>query len=66
VNGRGEALSTSGLSYILKQHVRTATQRCPSLSKKRVSPHVMRHTCAMISLQATELVNVNETVGFMN
>jgi hypothetical protein len=26
----------------------------------------MRHTCAMISLQATELVNVNETVGFMN
>jgi len=53
VNGRGEALSTSGLSYILKQHVRTATQRCSSLSKKRVSPHVMRHTCAMISLQAT-------------
>lgn len=53
VNGRGEALSTSGLSYILKQHVRTATKRCPSLSKKRVSPHVMRHTCAMNSLQAT-------------
>jgi integrase len=44
VNGRGEALSTSGLSYILKQHVRIATKRCPSLSKKRASPHVMRHS----------------------
>ena len=53
VNGRGEALTTSGLSYIVKKHVRMAQPRCPSLSKKRISPHVLRHTCAMTSLQAT-------------
>lgn len=53
LNGRGEALTTSGLSYIVKKHVRAAQPRCPSLSKKRVSPHVLRHTCAMTSLQAT-------------
>jgi len=53
VNGRGEGLTTSGLSYIVKKHVRMAQPRCPSLSKKRISPHVLRHTCAMTSLQAT-------------
>lgn len=53
LNNRGEALTTSGLSYIVKKHVQTAQPRCSSLSKKRVSPHVMRHTCAMTTLQAT-------------
>ncbi len=53
LNDRGEALGTSGLSYIVKKHVRMAQPHCPSLSKKRISPHVLRHTCAMTSLQAT-------------
>jgi len=53
LNARGEALTLSGLSYTLKQHVRAATSQCPSLSRKQVSPHVLRHTCAMNSLQAT-------------
>ena len=26
----------------------------PGLNKKRISPHVLRHTCAMIILQATQ------------
>ena len=30
-----------------------ANQQCPSLSKKDIAPHVLRHTCALISLQAT-------------
>jgi integrase len=41
------------LPYILSKHVRAATRRCPSIRTKRVSPHVLRHTCAMITLQAT-------------
>jgi integrase/recombinase XerD len=53
VNGRGEQLSRRGAAYILKKHVRTAARTCPSLVKKRISPHVLRHTCAMIALQAT-------------
>jgi hypothetical protein len=28
---------------------RPAAQQCPGLLKKRVSPHVLRHTCAMIA-----------------
>ena len=53
LNARGEALTTSGFSYIVKKHACAAAQQCPSLSKKDISPHVLRHTCAMISLQAT-------------
>ena len=53
LSARGVALTPSGLTYIVKSHVRAATSRCPSLSKKRVSPHVLRHTCAINTLQAT-------------
>ena len=54
ISARGEPLSRWGFAYLLKQHVETAAQQCPGLLKKRVSPHVLRHTCAMIVLQATQ------------
>ena len=53
VNARGEPLSRWGFAYLLKQHAATAARKQPGLAKKRVSPHVLRHTCAMIVLQAT-------------
>ena len=54
VSKRGESLTRSGFEYILRKHVRTARQHCPSLAAKRVSPHVLRHTCALTVLQATK------------
>jgi integrase/recombinase XerD len=54
ISHRGEPLSRWGFAYMLKQHVETAGQLCPGLRHKRVSPHVLRHTCAMIVLQATQ------------
>ncbi len=54
VNGRGEAMSRWGFAYLLKQHAQAASQQCPGLLSKRISPHVLRHTCAMIVLQATQ------------
>ncbi len=54
VNDRGEPMSRWGFAYLLKQHSKFAAQRCPSLLAKKVSPHVLRHTCAMILLQATQ------------
>lgn len=44
VNARGEPMSRWGVAYILKEHVKAAQQRCSELCKKRVSPHVLRHT----------------------
>jgi len=51
-NARGGRLSRDGVNYILQAAVRTATNVCPSLSGKRVSPHVIRHTTAMHLLQS--------------
>lgn len=53
VNARREALTRAGATHILGKHLVTARERCPSLRDRRVSPHVLRHTCAMITLQAT-------------
>jgi integrase/recombinase XerD len=53
LNARGQPMTRSGFEYLLRKHVRAATERCPSLQSKRVSPHVLRHTCAMMILQAT-------------
>ncbi|MER9001963.1 tyrosine-type recombinase/integrase [Mesorhizobium australicum] len=41
-------------TYLLKQHAATAARAHSGLNKKRISPHVLRHTCAMIILQATQ------------
>lgn len=38
---------------MLAKHVAAAAERCKSLRDKRVSPHVLRHTCALNTLQAT-------------
>jgi integrase/recombinase XerD len=54
VSARGEPLTRSGFEYILRKHVRTATHRSATLATKRVSPHVVRHTCALTILQATK------------
>lgn len=54
VNARGKPLSRWGFAYLLKQHAEAAAQQCPQLLNKQVSPHVLRHTSAMIVLQATQ------------
>jgi integrase/recombinase XerD len=53
LNATGRAMTRSGFAYILARHVATAVKRQPSISSKRVTPHVLRHTCAMHTLQAT-------------
>lgn len=44
---RGTALSHDALQYLLDKHLPTASRQCPSLARKRVTPHVLRHTLAM-------------------
>ena len=50
-NQRGGALSHDGLAYVVAKHLAVARTACPSLRKKRVTPHVLRHTTAMELLQ---------------
>lgn len=52
-NARGDVMTRSGFEYILEKHVRAASAQQTSLAKKRVSPHSLRHSCAMHTLYAT-------------
>jgi integrase/recombinase XerD len=49
---QGHPLSVDAIQWLLAKHVRTAAARCPSLRAKTVSPHVLRHTCAVNLLRA--------------
>lgn len=51
-NGRGQALSRSGVESRLRTAVTLATAGCPSLAAHRISPHTLRHTTAMHLLQS--------------
>jgi len=53
VNAEGAAMTRAGFEYILDKHVCAATESCSSLSGRSVSPHQLRHSCALIMLQAT-------------
>jgi integrase/recombinase XerD len=53
LNAQGKVMTREGFAYVLRKYVRSAAHRCPSLEGKAVSPHVLRHTCAMMILQAT-------------
>jgi site-specific recombinase XerD len=51
-NFKGERLSVHGVQYLLNKHRATASAVCPSLKRKRVTVHRLRHTMAMDLLQA--------------
>jgi site-specific recombinase XerD len=51
-SAHGSRLSADAIQGLLAKYHQTACRRCPSLAKKRVTPHVLRHTLAMQLLQS--------------
>lgn len=51
-NRDGSPLTRSGVEYRLRLAVKKATERFPSLEKRKISPHTLRHTTAMHLLQS--------------
>ena len=48
----GAALTRAAVGKLVARHVKSAAQQCPSLVAKNVTPHTLRHTCAMSLLHA--------------
>ena len=53
LNARGRNMTRAGFAHVVRKHTATARAQCPTLQGKRISPHVLRHTCALAVLQAT-------------
>jgi site-specific recombinase XerD len=51
-NARGNPLTRDGVAYLLNKYVHRAAKTRPELLTRRVTPHVMRHSCAVALLQA--------------
>jgi len=57
-NARGEPLTRDGVAYLLLKYARLAARTTPSLMKRHLTPHAMRHSCAVALLQAGVDVSV--------
>ena len=51
-NARGDAFTRDGVAHALRKYVARAARDMPSLRRHRVTPHVMRLSCAVALLQA--------------
>lgn len=51
-NARGAALTRDGAAYVIAKYARRAAESTPTLRRRRVTPHVLRHSCAVALLQA--------------
>jgi integrase/recombinase XerD len=49
---RGGPLSRDAISRIVARHATSAARTCPSITAKKPTPHVLRHSCAVQLLQA--------------
>jgi site-specific recombinase XerD len=50
-NRGGGPLSHDSIEHLVGKYATVARQRCPSLEKKHITPHVLRHSAAMELLQ---------------
>jgi len=53
----GQHLTRSAIWRLVIKHAATASERCPSLTAKNVTPHTLRHTAAMRLLRAPDPVD---------
>jgi site-specific recombinase XerD len=49
---RGRRLSRDAVALLVTKYAKVAQEECPTLKKRSVSPHVLRHSAAMALLHA--------------
>ena len=66
-NARGAPLTRDGVAYLLTKYARTAAHTLPVLSRRRITPHVLRHSCAVALLQAgIDLTVIRDYLGHVS
>jgi integrase/recombinase XerD len=51
-NRNGRPITRDGIAYILNKHVAAAARQAPALLRRHITPHCLRHSCAVALLQA--------------
>lgn len=64
VNRHGQPMSRDGIAYVLAKHAAAAAQANPALQRKHITPHVLRHSCAVALLQSgTDVTVIRDYLG---
>jgi integrase/recombinase XerD len=63
-NRHGEPLTRDGVACLLRKYTALAAREMPTLRRRRITPHVMRHSCAVALLQAgNDLTVIRDYLG---
>jgi len=64
VGAHGQRLTRFGAIHVVRRAVAAASKQMPELARKRISPHIFRHSLAMILLQSgVDLLTIQAWLG---
>lgn len=63
-NRHGQPLTRDGIAYVLTKYAAAAARANPALQRKHITPHVLRHSCAVALLQSgTDVTVIRDYLG---
>lgn len=61
--GTRRRMTTDAVAQRIKLHTAAAAATCPTLAKRKVTPHILRHTCAMSSAAGLDVTTIALWLG---
>lgn len=64
LNRRRQPMTRDGIAYVLRKHALAVARKHPTLARKQITPHVLRHSCAVALLQSgTDVTVIRDYLG---